>query len=315
MAKEGLLAKLARPFRAKPGAEAKAAPQATPQQAGPVVAKPKPQTQKTWPARRLNVVERLWGEGYTTPGGAEQVKKLLPLMALDSKKSVLLLGAGLGGINQTMVEETGVWVTGLERDKELAQIGKESMVRAGLKRQAPVRFSPLDETMELKAKSFDAAVSFEGLDGAPDKKILLTAVCEALRVGGELRFTALVQPDTNPPNAQVRAWLAHEPKDGTPHPWPADALQALLAALNMEVRPYDDITHDYKKWVLGGFLKFLSSLSKRDLLDMAQEVVSEAEYWASRVTAIDSGGLKVCRFHAIKLPDKRKSVAELMAKP
>lgn len=310
---KGLFSKLTESLRggdaaAKETPKPKTKTKSSPKAARPPVA---PEAKKVWPATRLNVVEKVWGEGYVTPGGAEQVKKLLPLLDLDNKKSVLVLGPGLGGVNMTIVEETGAWVTGLERDRELAELGHESMVRTNLKRQAPVRYSTL-ESLELKPKSFDAALSFEGTDGVTDKKALFGAVAESLRVHGELMFSMLALPDTNPPNDRVKAWIASEPKTATPHPWPVEAMQALLTSLNMEVRPVEDLTADYRRWVMGGFMNFLSTLSKAELLASAQALMGEAEYWTERINAIDSGGLKVVRFHAIKLPEKRKSVAELM---
>jgi len=147
-----------------------------------------------------------------------------------------------------------------------------------------------------------------------DKKALFSAVCEGLRIEGELMFTALVLPDTNPPNDQVKAWIACEPKTATPSPWPVGAIQALLVSLNMDVRPVEDISLDYRRWVMTGFMNYLSNLSKAELLASAQDLMREAEYWTTRIRAIDSGGLKVVRFHAIKLQEQRKSVAELMAK-
>ena len=311
---KGLFSKLTKPFRG-----GGAAPKAPPKSRKKVAKKAAPTTPATpkedqnWSAARLNVVEKMWGEGYITPGGEEQVKKLLPLMDLNNKKSVLLLGPGLGGINLTMVEETGVWITGLERDRELAEIGHASMQRANLKRQAPVRFSTL-ENLELKTKSFDAALSFEGTIAVADKKTLFASVADSLRIEGEMFFSTLALPDTNPPNDAVKAWIASEPKSATPHPWPIEALKALLVSLNMEVRPVEDMTVDYRRWVMTGFLGFLSNIGKAELLANAQDLMNEAEYWSMRIKAIDSGGLKVVRFHAIKLPDKRKSINELMAK-
>lgn len=274
--------------------------------------KPAPKVNKDWPAPRLNVVEKLWGEGYVTPGGAEQVLKLMPLLHLDKKKSLLLLGAGLGGINETMVEATGVWVTGLERERELAEIGHASMQRAGLKRQAPVRYSTLED-VELKPKSFDAVVSFEGIDAVVDKKALFTAVCESLRIDGNIMFTTLALPDTNPPNDAVKAWIAGERKSATPHPWPIAALTALLTSLNMEVRPVEDITLEYRGWVMKGFSTMLAGLSHTQLKEMGVEIMGELENWTRRTKAIESGGLKVVRIHAIRLPEKRKDISELMA--
>lgn len=309
---KGLISKLISPFR-RNSAEPDEVPSAPPKPEPAVSAPQAPKVDEVWPATRLNVVEKMWGEGFITPGGAGQVKKLLPLLALDKKKSVLVLGPGLGGINFTMVEETGVWITGLERDTELAKLGHESMIRAQLKRQAPVHYNDL-ENLQLKPKSFDAALSFEGTLTVVDKKALFSAVADGLRVGGELYFSTLALPDTNPPNDKVKEWMAGEPARAKPHPWPIEAMQAMLASLNMEVRPVEDLTADYHRWVTTGFMNYLTGLSKSDLLASAQELMHECEYWTARINAIDSGGLKVVRYHAIKLKDQRKSVAELMAK-
>lgn len=309
---KGLISKLISPFR-RNSAEPDDVPSAPPKPEPAVSAPQAPKVDDVWPATRLNVVEKMWGEGFITPGGAGQVKKLLPLLALDKKKSVLVLGPGLGGINFTMVEETGVWITGLERDTELAKLGRESMIRAQLKRQAPVRHNDL-ENLQLKPKSFDAALSFEGTLTVVDKKALFSAVADGLRVGGELYFSTLALPDTNPPNDKVKEWMTVEPDRAKPHPWPIEAMQATLASLNMEVRPVEDLTADYHRWVTTGFMNYLTGLSKSDLLASAQELMHECEYWTARINAIDSGGLKVVRYHAIKLKDQRKSVAELMAK-
>jgi len=37
--------------------------------------------------------------------------------------------------------------------------------------------------------------------------------------------------------------------------------------------------------------------------------VAECEFLGKRIDAMDKGALKVYRFHAIKLPDRRKPVA------
>ena len=311
MAKQGLLGKLKGTLGGKKDAPAKRAPKPATKPAAKTTSQPKGPP-KTWPARRLNVVEKVWGEGYITPGGAEQVRKLLPLLEVDKTKSLLVLGPALGGVHETIVEMTGAWITGLEGDAELAKLGHDSIVRnPDLKRQAPVKLADL-EHLELKSKSFDYALSFEGTLAVADKKAMFSAVADSLRTHGELVFSTLVLPDTTGPGPVAQAWIESEPEATRPHPWPAQALAALLDSLNMEVRPIEDLTADYRRWVMQGFMKFLSSLSKAELKDISQELVSEVEYWTARINAIDAGELKAVRLHAIKLPDKRKSVDELM---
>jgi len=309
---EGLIGKIAGAFRrnkAKPAPKKGASLKKTD---APNASQKSHEETVHWPPNRLNVIEKLWGLGYTTPGGAESVKLLLPLLGLDEKKSLLLLGAGLGGISETMVEETGVWVTGYEPDKELAALGQESMKRAGLQRKAPIRFDTL-ESLKLKPKSFDAMMAFDAIHTVTDKKALFSAVTDSLRLDGEMRFVSYVLPDTNPPNQKVQVWARHQSL--VPSLWPQGAMLAMLNSLNLDVRPPDDITHEFRVRVLKAWMDFLSTMKKDELLRIAGDLVGECERWADLITAIDTGGIKVLRYHCIKLPDQRKSISELMGTP
>lgn len=308
---EGVLGKIAGVFRAKktqPTAEGGASKTAsTPSN----VKKSQPKAVVRWPASRLNVIEKLWGLGYTTPGGADFVKLLLPMLGLDEKKSLLLLGAGLGGICETISEETGVWITGYEPDKELAKMGQESMKRAGLQRKAPIRFDSM-EALQLKPKSFDAMMAFDAIHSVKDKKALFTAVSESLRLDGEMLFISYVLPDTKPPSQKVQIWSRHQSLPT--YLWPGEAMVAMLNGCNLDVRPPDDITQEFRIKVLKAWMDFLSTMKKDELLAIAADLVGECERWADLITAIDCGELKVMKYHCIKLPDKRKSMNELMAK-
>lgn len=309
---KGLIGKIAGSFRKKEAKPAAKRPARKGKSASPFENKNRPAKPVNWPPNRLNVIEKLWGLGYTTPGGAERVKLLLPLLELSEKKSILLLGAGLGGINETMVEETGVWVTGYEADKELAKLGQDSMQRAGLKRKAPVRFDTLEDLApKLKPKSFDAMMALDGIHSVTDKKALFSAVTDALRLDGEMLFISYVLPDTNPPGPKVQIWAKHQSLE--PRLWPHEAMMGMLKSLNLDVRPPDDVTQEYRNCVLKAWMTFLSTMKKDELLSIAADLVGECERWADLITAIDHGGLKVMKYNCIKLPEKRKSVDELLA--
>jgi len=308
---EGVLGKIAGVFRAKktkPTAKSGASKTASPPSG---VQKSQSKAVVRWPASRLNVIEKLWGLGYTTPGGADFVKLLLPMLGLDEKKSLLLLGAGLGGICETISEETGVWITAYEPEKELAKMGQESMKRAGLQRKAPIRFDSM-EALKLKPKSFDAMMAFDAIHSVKDKKALFTSISEGLRLDGEMLFISYVLPDTKPPSQKVQIWSRHQSLPT--HLWPQEAMLAMLNGCNLDVRPPDDITQEFRIKVLKAWMDFLSAMKKDELLAIAADLVGECERWADLITAIDCGELKVMKYHCIKLPDQRKSVNELMAK-
>lgn len=256
-----------------------------------------------WSPRRLNVVEQLWGDGYTMAGGEEFIQKHLPMLALTEKMSLLLIGASLCGIGRTLVEETGVWVTGYEDDEELAALGKEREVLYAMQRRAPVKKANYDK-VEFKQKSFDSVLSLERIYTVENKKELFSKMVDAMRTDGELLYTDFVLPDTNPPNDAVNTWMAAQP--GAIHLWPGDVTQAYLSSLNVDARPLTDITRGYRNRVLMGWLNFLSTMTRDKLLMIADDVIAECERNAILINAIDSGGLKVYQYHAFKLMDRKK---------
>jgi len=179
-----------------------------------------------WSESRLQVAQRLWGDGFVRCGEAEYLGEFLPLMGLSERNSLLLIGAGLGGAGQKIVEDTSAWVTGYENREELAALGKERVKRAGLTKRAPVNFAAYDN-LKLKARAFDACISLENLYMAADKKTVLAKVFESMRDNAELWYTDFVLPSTDAPNATVQAWADAEPEPV--HLWPSDVMRPCCA--------------------------------------------------------------------------------------
>lgn len=257
-----------------------------------------------WPPERLNVIEKLWGEGCTSPSSAEFLRVSVPMLSLSEKKSLLLLGAGLGGVGRAMVNETGVWVTGYEADEELAALGKNQTKMTGMQKRAPVTWANMED-VKLKENSFNTVISLESLYRVTAKEQLYAAMIAALRVDGELLMTDFVSAGDGPPGKAVENWLEAEPTP--PHLWKAEAIQSFLKTQNMDVRPCEDITARYRAGIFNGFFRYLSNVTKPELIEISGDLIKECEYWAGQLSAIDSGGLKVFKFHAFKLPEKRKS--------
>jgi len=203
------------------------------------------------------------------------------------------------------VDETGVWITGIEADEELASIGKEQTKMAGMQKRAPVSLANLEQA-KLKQNSFNAAISLESLYRIENKEQLYTAMYDALRVDGEMLMTDFVLPDGDPPNQDVAIW--YEREASKPYLWTAQNIHSCLSSLNMDVRPPEDITAKYRGRIFKGFFGYLSNVTKPELLEISDDLINECEYWARLITALDSGGLKVFQFRAIKLPEKRRQI-------
>lgn len=258
---------------------------------------------KLWPAERIELVEKIWGEGFITPGGADYMVEFIQLLALDEKKSILYLGNGLGGPGRAMCKEHGVWVDGREENKELVEVGQEKSLMAGMSKKAPVdHYDP--ENIKLKENAFNGVVSLASFYTVADKENLYNKLADSLRVDGFLLFTDLVSANDEAPNEKVLHWSQKEPLE--PHLWSAQKTAAFLNTLLLETHITEDITPAYKKLVLRGWFDFVSTLTKAELTpDYVETIINECKYWVERMAALDSGGLRMYRFEAVKLPKPR----------
>lgn len=253
---------------------------------------------KEWSESRLEVCERLWGEGCLTPFNSAFTVDALRLIEVDETKSMLQLGAAMGGVARAVVDDIGVWVSGYEENEELAEIAKLRSKMAGMSKKAAItRFNPAKT--KFKKNSFNVAVAYECLTSMTDKEQLFRAVEESLRLDGHFIMTDFVVPNADPPNEAMVRWINHEKT--RPHLWTSRKVYDTLNEMSFDVRIAEDITDKYRSMVFTGWLNLLSHLTKKELTpELGQALIGECEYWIYRISALDSGGLKVYRYHAIK---------------
>lgn len=55
-----------------------------------------------WSDPRVQMSEGVWGTGFTSPGGEEQVVELIRPLGLDSSMMIVDIGAGLGGTTRAL---------------------------------------------------------------------------------------------------------------------------------------------------------------------------------------------------------------------
>src|SRR5258708_3779268 len=108
-----------------------------------------------WSAERIKVAELIWGDGFTFPGGADHVLRMVKPMTLTSAKSMLDIGCGLGGATRAIAKTFGTWVIGMEASPALAAAGMRYSQAGGRARSAPIQHSA-PPTVALRGKNFDA---------------------------------------------------------------------------------------------------------------------------------------------------------------
>lgn len=282
---------------ASPGGGA-SAPDAAPEKAEPEFNIP---PLMEWETEAIRIQQQVWGLGYHKPGGEEHVLGLAKPFGLNPSLTVMEFGAGLGGGTRALVNEFGVWVSGLEPTADHARAGKEMSIKAGLEKKADiVRYNP--DGFEPKAGSVDCILSSESMYLVEDKLKLLKAFERSLKSRGQISLTDFVRRDDLPADDPQLQKLGLKPEDPTHFASGAEYVK-WLRELNFDLRVNEDITERYRKMIMDGWVDFTQAGGERaaHAKAMPEPLVKEVELWTRRVAAFDAGVLKVVRYYAIKL--------------
>lgn len=252
-----------------------------------------------WTATRIEVVEKIWGAGFSTPGGDDFIPYLVKPLGLNPAMSVLDLSAGLGGAARKMASTYGCWVTGLEASPFLAEAAMERSVKAGLVKQAPV--SAYDPGAFRHAKRFDCVFAKEFFAFVADREALTDGIEMCLKPKGQLLFTDYVYEKAAPPGPATRAWLENEPLE--PHVLSVQEVVTSLQQRNLDLRITEDITDTHRSLVIQAIQTLTGFLEKHSMSAQTKlAVIDEVELWARRVAALQEG-LRCYRFFALKPGD------------
>ena len=112
-------------------------------------------------------IEWMWGEGFLSPGGPDEVRALLEGVDLTGCR-VLDVGSGLGGIDILLVTEHGArGVVGLEVEPQLLARAEQAVARAGLSER--IRFQLVSPgPFPVADESFDVVFSKDSMIHIPD---------------------------------------------------------------------------------------------------------------------------------------------------
>ncbi|MFP6745306.1 MAG: methyltransferase domain-containing protein [Alphaproteobacteria bacterium] len=154
----------------------------------------------------VQTLELIWGEGFLSPGGADEVA-----MALDgvdiAGKSVLDVGCGVGGVDIALVRNHGAAsVHGIDIEQPLIDSAVARAAREGLsdrityQKVTPGRFPFADE-------SFDLVFSKDAMIHIPDKPALFADVNRVRRPGGFFSGSDWMRGDEEAATPELERWI------------------------------------------------------------------------------------------------------------
>lgn len=257
---------------------------------------PHPKTQRApaSPMSRVEMLQKLWGEGFAHPGGEDFALRLAQGVAFDGERPCLDLRAGLGGAARALGRAHNVVIEGLEIDPDIAAAGSALSLRLGVGEQIQVRASH-PPTEEFDDGRYGAIFAREMMFALPDRKAMLARLYKALVPGGALVITDYVLGGEE--NAAVSAWRAAEP--ATPIPATAEEYSEALAALGFSVGGFDDLSADYISLIQTGWKQMHQCLQSAQLPpETATMLMTEGNLWLARSRALESGGLRLLHFVA-----------------
>jgi SAM-dependent methyltransferase len=135
----------------------------------------------------LTLLQIIWGDGFLSPGGSDEVTRLLEGSDIGSCE-VLDIGCGLGAIDELLVREHRARsVVGVDIDPTLIAGMRRRVERAGLADR--IHAQRVDGgILPFAAESFDVVFSKDSMVQIPDKAKICADILRVLRPGG--RFIA-----------------------------------------------------------------------------------------------------------------------------
>lgn len=258
----------------------------------------------TWPVERRDVLEEVWGKGCIQPGSNDDVAALMNVCALSSAKTMLALGAGLGGPARALVHKFGVWLVGLDRDEALvAEANRRSLIEDVDKKAV---FHAADyETLALKPSGYDAILCRNVFSTVVNREGMIEQFAEGLKPSAHLVVVDFVIGETKGNEAVLKRLFEGE----TPKLQPIRAQQIAqsLKQRNFLIHVAKDITDEVMPRILEGWARFAQALKPGVTPRFTAEIIlDEAAKWETRMQALQSGALRVYRFHATNSAEKKK---------
>lgn len=238
----------------------------------------------------MAVLESVWGEGFMSPGGVDEVDRYLQGIDLGGTE-VLDIGCGLGGVDIHLIRRhDAASVTGIDIDAALIERSQLLAKKYGLEEKA--RFICVEPgPLPFDDASFDIVTSKDSIIHIADKHLLAADVFRVLRPGGWFVASDWLAGYEDRPSDEMQAYLVAEGLDfglASAAAYEQALRQAGFTDIDIIDRNewYQQQARVEREQMGGSLYEDLSSRVGREFLD------HEIDVWDKMIVAIDQGQLR-----------------------
>ena len=248
--------------------------------------------------KQLNLLKVVWGEGFLSPGGADEIDEVMK--GVDaSGKSIFDIGCGCGGAAIHLVKKHGAKsVVGIDIEPLVIKKAEELAVKHDLSSSTQFRCvkpGPLD----IPDESVDIVFSKEVFLHFPNKEDLLKDIYRVLKPLGMIVVSDWMRIDDNPPSKQMLEYIA------------AEGLDMYMCSLKYYEQILkntgfvDIVLKDRHDWYLNKAKNELDSLDgplKKQVIDVIgiEETNGAIDIWKKLIGVLEIGEHRPGHFQAVK---------------
>ena len=160
----------------------------------------------------IRFLEALWGEGYLSPGGPDEVDRVIEGLSLKGK-TILDIGCGSGGIALHLLERHGAaHATGFDIERPVIEAATKRAAARGLSDRASFVQAP-PGPLPFADASFDVIFSKDALLHVPDKDALFADIFRVLKPGGVFAASDWLIGHDGDPSPEMKTYIAAEGLD------------------------------------------------------------------------------------------------------
>ena len=249
--------------------------------------------------KQLNLLEVVWGEGFLSPGGTEEIDEIVKNTNLEGK-SVLDIGCGCGGAAFHLIKKyKAKSVQGIDTEPLVIKTAQQLSIKNNLADKTTfkcVEPGPL----KYNEETFDVIFSKEVFLHIPDKEALLKDINRILKPGGLIIVSDWMRIDDNPPSKQMQDYIA------------AEGLDMLMCSLKkykelLELTNFTNIEiRDRNEWYLQKAKKELTEIEGplyQKVVDVlgVEETLGAIEIWRKLIGVLEIGEHRPGHFKGIKV--------------